>query len=371
MTLPQQSAAESLPVVPRLATIAARLPLIFPEGAENRTYVVREMAAKTIYVMFYAGAIHGMDRWIRPNQVVIMTDTQAAMLSAEARAGWIVRSLSPNRSKRSPGAWYADNSRESIRDETIRFGLAPTGAVVERPGLPTTSAKPKYALAQDFALLFDENIDSQELAARIQQWQAAHLSKSALARQHLIKQRATFHADAIRINFPNGESRLLSPGLSSHIAKAVIEEFAPRFLLTPAVLWLSEPGNKVIARDEALAQRLGIIIEAHKNLPDIILIDTGADGILIVFVEVVASDGPINQVRRNALLNVTLEAGYTESNIAFVTAFNDRAHPAYRKLVSDLAWSTFAWFASEPDSILLLASGEKKAIKLADLIGIL
>ncbi|EBG4192197.1 restriction endonuclease, partial [Salmonella enterica] len=40
----------SWPHVPSLEVIAERLPLIFPEGTENRNYVIREMAARTLYV---------------------------------------------------------------------------------------------------------------------------------------------------------------------------------------------------------------------------------------------------------------------------------------------------------------------------------
>ena len=47
--------------------------------------------------------------------------------------------------------------------------------------------------------------------------------------------------------------------------------FAPRFLQSPAVLFVSESGNKIVARDDNLAQAIGLSIQADKNLPDIIL----------------------------------------------------------------------------------------------------
>jgi len=80
-----------------------------------------------------------------------------------------------------PGRWYAVNTRESIRDETLRAGLVRTGAAIERQGLATTSAKPRCALAADFAALFEEKIGQRELARRIEAWQQAHLSAAALA----------------------------------------------------------------------------------------------------------------------------------------------------------------------------------------------
>ena len=49
--------------------IQKRLFEIFPEGIPNRTYCIREMAAKTIFVMLYVGAIEGVHRFLRPDQI--------------------------------------------------------------------------------------------------------------------------------------------------------------------------------------------------------------------------------------------------------------------------------------------------------------
>lgn len=100
----------TFPEVPSLALIAERLPLIFPEGTEHRNYLIREMAAKTIYVMFYAGAIEGSDRWVRPSQVTDMTDDQAQLTDVESRKAWVKMMLS-NKKKKPENPWYAANSR--------------------------------------------------------------------------------------------------------------------------------------------------------------------------------------------------------------------------------------------------------------------
>lgn len=89
----------SWPHVPSLEVIAERLPLIFPEGTENRNYVIREMAARTLYVMFYAGAVEGADRWIRPSQVTDMSDVQAALLTDEERQSWVKQALSSKKDR--------------------------------------------------------------------------------------------------------------------------------------------------------------------------------------------------------------------------------------------------------------------------------
>lgn len=64
----------SLPPLLPVSDIHARLQGIFPEGTSNRNYVTREIAAKTVFVMLYVGAVEGAGRWLRPNQVTRMTD---------------------------------------------------------------------------------------------------------------------------------------------------------------------------------------------------------------------------------------------------------------------------------------------------------
>jgi hypothetical protein len=45
-----------------VAEIERWLPHIFPEGTAHRNYVIRQMAAKTIFVMLYTGAVEGSGR---------------------------------------------------------------------------------------------------------------------------------------------------------------------------------------------------------------------------------------------------------------------------------------------------------------------
>lgn len=347
-----------LPPVPKLELISQRLPIIFPEGTENRNYVIREMAARVVFVMFYSGAIEGADRWIRPSQVADMSNDQAALLDDTNREAWVRRSLS-SKKERSQQPWYASDSREPIRDETLRNGFIVFRAVIERKGIATTSSHPRYALERDFAALFNPALSDEALEEAAEAWRDSHLSVAALARQRLIKHGASVAGDSVPVIFPNGETRSLAPGPSSIIAKAVIEEFAPRFLKQPAVLWLSESGNKVVARDEALAKALRLKIDSSKALPDIILIDLGDShaGFLVVFVEVVASDGPINRERKEVLSKLAKEAGFQRDSLAFLTAFHDRAVAPFRKSISELAWGSYAWFVSEPQCIIELREG--------------
>lgn len=118
----------------------------------------------------------------------------------------------------------------------------------EREGLPTTSPLPRYALAEKFARLFDSGLTGEELQARIEEWQAANLSRGALARVAIMRRGAVAREGRVLVTFPSGEIRHMEPRPSSAISRAVVEEFAPRFLEQPGVIWLSESRNQVVAR---------------------------------------------------------------------------------------------------------------------------
>lgn len=313
------------------------------------------MAARTLFVMLYAGATEGVGRWLRPDQVTKMTTAQSRRVSHTARLQWVKDSMSPGKLSRVHGAWYAANTREPIRDETLRAGLVALGAVIERQGLPTTSARPRYALAAAFMELLACLLSNKGSAKNaISDWQRQHLSTAAMGRIHLLRSGtvASHGTGKIVVTFPNGEGRVLAPGPSAVITKAVIEVFATRFLREPGVVFLSESGQKVVARDDTLANAIGLKLDYARHLPDIILADVDPTSPKVVFIEVVATDGAVTQQRKAALLATAIDGGYPPSQIHFVTAFMDRRSPAFRKLVAEIAWGTLAWFVSEPTMFL-------------------
>ncbi len=356
---------DALPPYITRAEVQRRLPLIFPEGSPNRLYCTREMAASTVFALLYIGAVEGTGRFLGPKHVYRMSDEQASLLEDDARLAFAQQALKPSFAPAGK-PWYADTTREPIRDETLREGLVAVGAVVVREGVPTTSSKPRYALVPDFAALFDPGLTSGPFDAACVAWQQARLSAGALARVQLQRAGAAAGMQGVLVTFPSGETRRLVAGPSSIITKAVVEEFATAFLEQPAVIWLSESGNKVVARDDKLASQIGLGIRPDKDLPDIILADLGPSEPLLVFVEVVATDGPVTSRRQQALLEVA--AAFHPENVAFVTAYRDREAPAFRKTFGQIAWRSFVWFASEPRQIVGLHDTAVDDVRLSELL---
>jgi len=344
---------QTLPPLSDVNAMRRRLQAVFPEGTPQRGYCTREMAARAVFVMLYVGAVEGAGLWIAPKHVYRMGDRQSRKRKDKDRGDYFVAVEKPG-FVAPADRWFQDNTREPIRDETLRDGLVRVGAVVARSGLPTTSSRGRYALQSGFAALFDPALKDEPLEAAITAWQDRHLSAGALARIRLQQRSATAAQSKILVTLPNLETRHMEAGLSSVITKAVVEVFAPRFLGDAAVLWISESGNKVVQRDDQLAQSLGLKIETDKLLPDMILVDLAPKEPLLVFIEIVATDGPITEARRDALLELGSGAGFKATQMLFVTAFQDRDAAAFKKAVPNLAWGSFVWCLSEPEHIIAL-----------------
>ena len=352
----------ALPPLIERDAIQARLKRIFPDGTPNRGYCIREIAASTIFALLYVGAIRGTGRFASPQHVYRMTDRQAAKRNDVDRLRYASTFRASGRH------WYADTTREPIRDETLREALIPLGAAVARDDLPTTSSKPRYALTPAFAVLFDPALSGRALDEAIEAWSGSNLSAGARARIQLLAKGVVATAGGVLVTFPNGETRRLAPGPSSLIAKAVIENFADRFLIRPGVVWLSESQSRVVFRDDDLARSIGLNISADRELPDLILVDLGHEKPLLVFVEVVATDGAITPRRQMALLAIARDAGFSRDQVAFVTAYMDRSRAAFKKTLPDVAWESFVWFLSEPNNLIVMRDAISTPTSLHDLL---
>lgn len=356
--------------LPSLKTIKNRLNYIFPREIDARGFISRDIGMKTVFVMLYGFCIENME-WLRPVTVTFMTDRQASKKDEAARCQWLYTMQCRKAPKDIIGRWYAQNTRESIRDETLRE-MVRLNAVKERDGLATTSSYPRYALKNDFAELFNPNLKKKEFIDLAKRWQSENLSAVALARTAIIKKHAAASSSGTLITLPNGETRKLAPGPSTELIKATIEVFAKKFMKEPAVALISESANKLLARDEELCNAIKIKIDVSTTLPDILLVELGRSKPLLVFIECVASDGPVNERRKDELLKIAFNAGFVENDCIFVTVFMDRGASESRRLLHTISWGTFVWYISEPDSIIFLYKGtERKLTYLCDIIDFL
>jgi hypothetical protein len=95
-------------------------------------------------------------------------------------------------------------------------------------------------------------------------------------------------------------------------------------------------------------RRLAVVIDTSTLLPDAVLVDIGVDPPTFWIVEVVASDGPIDEDRKRALLHWAVSQRIPEEHCRFLTAFGSRNSGPARRRLKDLAVGTYAWYADEP-----------------------
>ena len=74
------------------------------------------------------------------------------------------------------------------------------------------------------------------------------------------------------------------------------------------------------------------------------------------------------ELRQEALQKIAIDAGFSAQNVAFLTAYHDRNRPEFKKTLPQLAWRSFAWFATEPNHIIMLHNGEFSPLKLTALL---
>jgi len=87
------------------------------------------------------------------------------------------------------------------------------------------------------------------------------------------------------------------------------------------------------------------------------MVDLGRDPILLIFIEVVASDGPVTAARKLQFLKLTDAAGYDSDQIVFLSAFQKRSASPLKRRLDSLAVDSAVWCIAEPD--LLIWFGEK------------
>ncbi|MEB3071613.1 BsuBI/PstI family type II restriction endonuclease [[Mycobacterium] vasticus] len=319
------------------------------------------LAGAAVAAMIYVDAVATDDDnttfWARPSMVMWMSDEMRTRASEAERITWRVAAAKNNKYLVEVlNDWdvpiapdYADNSRETLRDETFRK-WRDSGALRERPGVPKNSGNGRWALEAHFADLFNPSLSAIEFETAAELWRDQHLSPAAkLKVQFAAQGQQATHA--VHVTLPGNRGvRHLEAGRASQILKGVIEDWAPIRLEKPFVVTISEPGDKIFTADADLLNYLGVAIISSNLLPDAIIADITSGGdVYFWFVEAVNTDGEINESRRISLLAWAEQQSIDTDHCYFLTAFSSRNDAAARKRLKDLAVGTFAYFADEPE----------------------
>jgi len=147
------------------------------------------------------------------------------------------------------------------------------------------------------------------------------------------------------VKLATGDIIRLSPGHHSDLIRAVIEEFAPRFVPEGILIYAGDTGEKWGYFDQPLLTQLRVDVDAHGKMPDVVLYYAKREW--LVLVEAVTSHGPVDGKRHDELAR--LFAG-SKAGLVYVTAFPSRAVMA--RYLEAIAWETEVWCVDAPSHLI-------------------
>ena len=112
----------------------------------------------------------------------------------------------------------------------------------------------------------------------------------------------------------------LSAGKHNEVQAAIVHNFAARFAKGSAVLYIGDTANKDLYVDKKKLKELGIPVNQHSKLPDVIIYDQLRHWLFLI--EAVTSHGPVSPKR---IIELEEFLKNCKAGKIYVTAFPDFA----------------------------------------------
>ncbi len=237
------------------------------------------------------------------------------------------------------GREYAENSRETIRRQTIhQFQQA--AIVVKNPDdprRPTNSPNTVYAIT-------DEALDILRKYGGVD-WETA-LQKFVKKQGKLVeKYEKRKKKHQISVSLPNGTLVDFSPGKHNELQAKILEEFRGTFCPDAKVVYVGDAAKKLLYLDEDLLDQLKIPITEHDKLPDVVLYDPENNNLFLI--EAVTAHGPLSP-KRQIELEETLQQ--CKARRVYVSAFPDFRE--FKRHMEQIAWETEVWIENNPGHMI-------------------
>jgi adenine-specific DNA-methyltransferase len=235
------------------------------------------------------------------------------------------------------GKQYAPNTRETVRRNTMHQ-FVQMGMILEnpdQPDRPINSPKWCYQLHPD-ALFLLQSYGSKE-------WLEVSKNYAVSVSNLLITKKRNL--PMMPVSLPNGQAIQLSSGGQNTLIKAILEEFCPRFTPCGLVLYIGGAGNKFIINEDKKFQEMGINLDPHGKMPDVVIYYQQQDWLILI--EAVTSHGPVNLKRRNELQSLFQGS---QKGLVFVTAFSSRKEMT--RYLAEISWKTEVWVADQPEHMI-------------------
>jgi len=234
---------------------------------------------------------------------------------------------------------YAPNTRETIRRQTMQQFRAAGIALYnpDDPARPVNSPKTVYMI-------------SPEALSLVRAYGTTRWPRALAAFRRQSKGLAERYAAAremkhVPLKIAGGARSRLSPGAHSELIRQIVEVFGAQYAPGGTLLYAGDAGEKWSYFDESKLARLGVQMDAHGKMPDVVIHDTKRNWLLLC--EAVTSHGPVDGKRHDELKKLF---GKSKAGLVFVTAFPSRAVMA--RYIGQIAWETEVWCAETPTHLI-------------------
>ena len=237
------------------------------------------------------------------------------------------------------GRTYRPNSRETFRKQTIHQ-FVQAAIALENPDKPdraTNSPQYVYQIEHN-ALELLRTFGTSEWEPNLK----AYLTKQDTLVSRYARER---EQTLVEVKLAPGMAIALSPGEHSQLIQSIIREFAPRYAPGSDVVYIGDTGEKWGYFNAKLLKTLGVTVDAHGKMPDVVLYYAEKNWLLLV--EAVTSHGPVDAKRHAELEH--LFSGVT-AGLIYVTAFPNRSLLA--RNLAKISWETEVWIADAPSHLI-------------------
>ncbi len=111
------------------------------------------------------------------------------------------------------------------------------------------------------------------------------------------------------------------------------------------MIYVGDTGSKIGYFQQGRLLELGVEVDEHGKMPDVVLYYQGKDWLFLV--EAVTSHGPVDSKRHSELSTLFAKA---TPGLVYVTTFPDRA--TMGKYITEISWETEVWIAEIPTHII-------------------
>ena len=234
---------------------------------------------------------------------------------------------------------YAPNTRETFRRQVLHQFVQARIADYnpDNPSLSVNSPNAHYAISKD-VLLVVKTFNSPQWEESFEHFisTVGELSELYLKTREITQ---------IPVKLASGEVLKLSAGKHNEVQAAIVEQFGPRFTNGGILLYLGDTAKKDFYLDEKTLKELGIPIDQHSKLPDVVIYDKSRNWLFLI--EAVTSHGPVSPKR---IVELEEFLKNCKAGKVYVTAFPDFSE--FKKHSSQIAWDTEVWLMEVPDHMI-------------------